>query len=84
MPGTIEVSTKLIALITAVITLIAALIAFRKNKTNVQQQEKVYKGADSAVWEMVRFFAGFLTLMLLFLLFMIGMRWGITVFSSIK
>ena len=84
MPEKIEVSTKLIALITAVITLIAALIAFRKNKNNIEPQEKVYKGVDSAVWEMVRFFAGFMALMLLFLLFAIGIKWGITIFSSIK
>lgn len=84
MPEKIEVSTKFIALITAIITLVAAILAFKRNKRNIEPQEKIYKGIDSAAWEIVKFFAAFMALGFLFLLFIIGMKWGIVTFSSIK
>lgn len=86
MPDTIEISTKLIALITAVIALVSALIALRRKNDSTQNtliKDKT-KNLDATVWEMFRFFAAFIALGFLFFGAIIGFRWMILVFSSIK
>jgi hypothetical protein len=87
MPETIEISTKLIALITAIIAFISTIIAFRKKKNDGSDNTsptKMKKGIDADVWEMFRFFAGFIAFGFLLLGTLIGFKWLLLVFASIK
>ena len=86
MPDTIEISTKLIALITAIIALLTAIIAFRwrtNGSPQIVQKDKT-KSIDAGIWEMFRFFAGFVALGFLFMVTLVGFKWFIKLFESIK
>jgi len=86
MPETIEISTKMIALLTAIIAFISAIVAFRKNREKAQSTLDAAKkrSAASPIWDAIEIFLFIGVFMFAPFLLMILMKWLISVYNSIK